>query len=196
MPVQLSRSKGDVALSATLARGRRWRDARRRRGRKRNYRTPPYASGGGIRWVRCIHVLVAAICIWPIGDLALYRDAMAFSIHALYVAIVVALLAGISRGSGGARSSQASSQQTSTGPDNCAASAAQSRACRCPQRRSYRGAACSTGYRCLIRTHAPGLFISELSAIVIVVAELFEASARARQGHHAGSCRHTRTTDE
>ncbi len=114
---------------------------------------------------------------------------MAFGIHALRIAHIVALLADRTRGPGCVCSRQPTRQHARTGADRGALPAAQSRACRCPKPGADGGASHSADNRGPARRSAR-LFVSELPADVVIVAKLVKTSAIARQGHHAGARRH------
>ena len=59
-------------------------------------------------------------------------------------------------------------------------------------RGGHGGRSGSAGYGCVVWCSPAGGIIGELPAVVIIVAELLEAPAGARQSHHARTCRNAR----
>jgi hypothetical protein len=183
------------ALGEGLPRGWRRRNARGRRryagrqslrpaGRGRGHGRCRGCGGGGGIWIGR-----------TVLNLSRYRYTMAFGIHALRIAHIVALLADRTRGPGCVCSRQPTRQRARTGANRGALPAAQSRACRCPKPGTDGGASHSADNRGPARRSAR-LFISELPADVVIVAKLVKTSAIARQGHHAGARRHAYATSQ
>jgi hypothetical protein len=112
---------------------------------------------------------------------------MAFAIHALHITCVVALLVHISGRPGRISAGKAPRHQTRARADSGAAA---------PAKRCTGGSAnsCANGgarngarYCRPVRRRSANLFVGKPSAIVIVVVELLETSARAWEGHYAGA---------
>lgn len=112
---------------------------------------------------------------------------MAFCIHALNVAHVVALLIHVSRTGCCAGSNQSAGQQAGTGADRgtcssgngCTSCSSQSRA----DGRTLQAAR----LRCLLGSRSTQLLYGVVTALVVIETELLEAFAGTRQSHDTGS---------
>jgi hypothetical protein len=114
---------------------------------------------------------------------------MAFGVHALHVAVIVAPLCAVGRGLGSACSGQTSERQASAGADTRAMAAVD----RCAERRADHcadnGAARDTVARSLVRRCSTELIVGIGSALDIVAAELIEVLSGSRQYQHTRAAR-------
>ena len=131
--------------------------------------------------------MVGAAHVGVVGYLAGYGHTVTFGIHALDIPGVVALLARISGGPSGMRAGQAARDKTRSCADSRTSSTSQCCARSGAKSCANGGARNRAGYRRATRRRSANLFIRKLSAIVIVVAELFKTFAGPREGHHAGT---------